>query len=187
MFGRSCHVDNLPQSGAQYGSTLSDHQPAHSLQSTLLLVHWSYICTSTSAELSTGIMSLQQAQAEGLCLKYPEPLGPHPQITQEAAVHMLQRAIQLSQHTPFAWGYIDKPTGTCEVAHIPGSCALTVAEGTAFLIFQTPQLPFPIDGLIYQDREQRYNIPVGTTRVSVYHASDTFTFFELRACRRNSK
>ncbi|KAM5536932.1 hypothetical protein V8D89_009479 [Ganoderma adspersum] len=92
-------------------------------------------------------MSLQQAQAEGLCLKYPEPLGPHPQISQETAVHMLQRAIQLSQHTPFAWGYIDKPL-----------------EGTAFLIFQTPQLPFPIDGLVYQDREQRYSIPVGTTR-----------------------
>ena len=63
-------------------------------------------------------MSLQQAQAEGLCLKYPEPLGPHPQITQETAVHMLQRAIQLSQHTPFAWGYIDKPLGMWEPAHI---------------------------------------------------------------------
>ena len=73
---------------------------------------------ANTSEKSTGIMSLQQAQAEGLCLKYPEPLGPHPQITQETAVHMLQRAIQLSQHTPFAWGYIDKPLGMWEPAHI---------------------------------------------------------------------
>ncbi|TBU25121.1 hypothetical protein BD311DRAFT_809500 [Dichomitus squalens] len=92
-------------------------------------------------------MSMQQAQTEGLCLKYPEPLGPHPQITHEAAVHMLQRAIQLSQHTPFAWGYIDKPL-----------------EGSTFLIFQTAQLPFPVDGLVYQDREQRYSIPLGNGR-----------------------
>lgn len=30
-----------------------------------------------------------------------------------------------------------------------------------------PQLPFPIDGLVYQDREQRYNIPIAGGRVSV--------------------
>ncbi|RDX48809.1 hypothetical protein OH76DRAFT_1404360 [Lentinus brumalis] len=55
---------------------------------------------------------------------------------------MLVRAIQLSQNTPFVWGYIDKPS-----------------EGQLFLIFQTPQLGFPIDGIVYQDREQRYTIP----------------------------
>ena len=117
-------------------------------------------------------MSLQQAQAEGLCLKYPEPLGPHPQITQEAAVHMLQRAIQLSQHTPFAWGYIDKPLGTWKSRVFPVVARLIIvlgtylSEGSTFLIFQTAQLPFPVDGLVYQDREQRYSIPAGSGRVS---------------------
>ncbi len=52
-----------------------------------------------------------QAQAEGLCLRYPEALGPHPNIPNENAVAMLVRAIQLSQNTPFVWGYIDKPSG----------------------------------------------------------------------------
>ncbi|RPD56646.1 hypothetical protein L226DRAFT_537921 [Lentinus tigrinus ALCF2SS1-7] len=83
-----------------------------------------------------------QAQAEGLCLRYPDPLGPQPSIPHETAVQMLLRAIQLSQNTPFVWGYIDKPS-----------------DGQMFLIFQTPQTGFPIDGIVYQDREQRYTIP----------------------------
>ena len=59
-----------------------------------------------------GMNDAPQAQAEGLCLRYPEPLGLHAQISHENAVNMLLRAIQLSQHTPFVWGYIDKPNGT---------------------------------------------------------------------------
>ena len=55
----------------------------------------------------------QQVEADGLCLRYPDPLGMHIQITYETAVQMLLRAIQLAQHTPFSWGYIDKPTGMC--------------------------------------------------------------------------
>ncbi|KAI0823959.1 hypothetical protein BC628DRAFT_463741 [Trametes gibbosa] len=92
-------------------------------------------------------MAQHAAQAEGLCLRYPDPLGPHAQVTHEAAVQMLLRATQLAQHTPFTWSYIDKPT-----------------EGQLFLIFQMPQLPFPVDGLAYQDREQRYNIPIAGGR-----------------------
>ncbi|KAI0694700.1 hypothetical protein C8Q76DRAFT_685417 [Earliella scabrosa] len=88
-----------------------------------------------------------QAQAEGLCLRYPDALGPHAQISHDNAVTMLLRAIQLSQHTPFVWGYIDKPS-----------------DGQLFLVFQTPQLPFPLDGLVYQDREQRYSMPAGHGR-----------------------
>lgn len=50
---------------------------------------------------------------EGLCLRYPEPLGQQTSISYEAAVSLLLRAIQLAQHTPFVWGYIDKPQGSC--------------------------------------------------------------------------
>ncbi|KAI8986160.1 hypothetical protein BD414DRAFT_416450 [Trametes punicea] len=92
-------------------------------------------------------MAQLAAQAEGLCLRYPDPLGPHVQVSHEAAAQMLLRAIQLAQHTPFTWGYIDKPN-----------------EGQLFLIFQMPQLPFPLDGLVYQDREQRYSVPIGGGR-----------------------
>ena len=73
------------------------------------------------------------------------------------------------------------------IAHICGGRALTVADGSAFLIFQTPQLPFPIDGLIYQDREQRYSIPAGSSRVSLYDASGTFPLLEYSCAPRNSK
>lgn len=52
-----------------------------------------------------------QGQPEGICLRYPESLGPHPQISHDNAVTMLLRAMQLSQHTPFVWSYIDKPNG----------------------------------------------------------------------------
>ncbi|KAH9850151.1 hypothetical protein C2E23DRAFT_326816 [Lenzites betulinus] len=104
-------------------------------------------------------MAQHAAQAEGLCLRYPESLGPHAQVTQEVAVQMLLRATQLAQHTPFTWSYIDKPTvlGRRDVN-------LFISEGQLFLIFQMPQLPFPIDGLAYQDREQRYNIPIAGGR-----------------------
>ena len=55
--------------------------------------------------------ALRDAQYEGYLLRYPESLGIHAQITYDNAISMLLRAVQLSQHTPFAWGYIDKPTG----------------------------------------------------------------------------
>lgn len=54
---------------------------------------------------------LAQAQNEGLCLRYPESVGMHREITLEAAVNMLLRAAQVAQTVPFTWGYIDKPAG----------------------------------------------------------------------------
>ncbi|KAI0917653.1 hypothetical protein AcW1_007198 [Taiwanofungus camphoratus] len=86
-------------------------------------------------------------QQEGLCLRYPENLAAQPTLTHEMAVSMLLRATQLALHTPFSWGYIDKPS-----------------EGQTFLIFITPQLPFPPDGIRFQDQEQRYVIPAGAGR-----------------------
>ena len=52
-----------------------------------------------------------QAQAEGLCLRYPEKIPPQREITYESAVNMLLRAISMAQNIPFAWGFIDKPSG----------------------------------------------------------------------------
>jgi hypothetical protein len=62
-------------------------------------------------------MSFQQAQAEGLCLRYPENFGPQPAITYETAVNMLLHAISLSQQVPYTWGFIDKPAGTALLIH----------------------------------------------------------------------
>jgi len=84
---------------------------------------------------------------EGLCLRYPENLGLHATLTHEMAANLLVRALSLSQTTPFHWGYIDRP-----------------ADGQLFLIFVPPQLSFPIDGLRYQDQEQRFVIPIGNGR-----------------------
>ena len=63
------------------------------------------------------MLSLQQAQAEGLCLRYPENFGLHTTVNYDAAVNMLLRAIPLSQQVPYTWGFIDKPQG--EPSFIP--------------------------------------------------------------------
>ena len=111
--------------------------------------------------------ALQQAQADGLCLRYPEPLGQHPQVSYENAVAMLLRAIHLASNTPFSWGYIDKPSGACSDVFLP-SLAHALPEGHLFLIFQMPQMPqFPPDGIVYQDREQRLMMIAGNGKVRV--------------------
>jgi len=88
-----------------------------------------------------------QSQHEGLCLRYPETFGPQSNVTYEMAVSMLIRATHLAQQTPFQWGYIDKPS-----------------EGQMFLIYLTMQLPFPPDGIRYQEQEQKAIIPAGNGR-----------------------
>ncbi|KAI0793053.1 hypothetical protein BC629DRAFT_1592965 [Irpex lacteus] len=90
---------------------------------------------------------MSHAQAEGVCLKYPEDLGIQPNFSQELACSMLLRATSLSTQVPFQWTYIDRPP-----------------DGQVFLIFVPNQMPFPLDGIRYQDQEQRYTIPVGSTR-----------------------
>lgn len=83
-------------------------------------------------------------------LKYPEPLGLHPQVTYEMAVQYLVKAHQLAAQYPFQFGYIDKPP-----------------DGSLFMIFLLPQQRvFPNDGVRYQEQETRYNIPAGGNRVS---------------------
>ncbi|EKM49832.1 uncharacterized protein PHACADRAFT_33381 [Phanerochaete carnosa HHB-10118-sp] len=84
---------------------------------------------------------------DGACLRYPENLPPHPNLTHEMAAQMLLRATGLSQTVPFQWGYIDRP-----------------ADGSLYLICILPSYPFPSDGLRYQEQEQRYTIPIGNGR-----------------------
>ncbi|KAF8237206.1 hypothetical protein L208DRAFT_1356612 [Tricholoma matsutake] len=96
--------------------------------------------------------AFQQAQAEGLCLRYPENLGLHRDINYDSAVNMLLRATSMAQAVPFAWGFIDKPP-----------------EGQIFLLFLPPQSPFPIDGIRFQDQEVKYTIPIGNTRELEVH------------------
>lgn len=55
--------------------------------------------------------SFQQAQAEGLCLCYPENLGIHPHISYESAMSMLVKAPQMASSLPFTWQFIDRPQG----------------------------------------------------------------------------
>ncbi|KAI0698158.1 hypothetical protein BC835DRAFT_1269341 [Cytidiella melzeri] len=92
---------------------------------------------------------MSHSQAEGVCLRYPEDLGTQPNISQEMALTMLLRATQLSAQTPFQWSYIDRPSAS---------------DGQMFLIFVPNQMPLPLDGIRYQDQEQRYTIPAGNNR-----------------------
>ncbi|KAH8119596.1 hypothetical protein DFH11DRAFT_1565886 [Phellopilus nigrolimitatus] len=83
-----------------------------------------------------------------LCLRYPEPLGVHPQVTYESAVQMLVKAYQLAVNVPFQWSYIDRPQ-----------------DGSLYMVFLLPQQRgFPNDGIRYQDQENRYSIPAGSGR-----------------------
>ncbi|KAI0088622.1 hypothetical protein BDY19DRAFT_994000 [Irpex rosettiformis] len=90
---------------------------------------------------------MSHMQAEGVCLKCPEDLGIQVNLSQELAYQTLVRATGLAAQVPFQWTYIDRPV-----------------DGQVLLIFLTNQMSFPIDGIRYQDQEQRYTIPVGSTR-----------------------
>ncbi|KAH7885073.1 hypothetical protein F5I97DRAFT_1937372 [Phlebopus sp. FC_14] len=84
-------------------------------------------------------MSFQPGHPDAPCLRYPENLGLHANVTIENATSMLLRATQLSQTTPYQWGYIDKPN-----------------EGQLILLFLPNPTQFPNDGIRYQDQETRY-------------------------------
>lgn len=53
-----------------------------------------------------------------------------------------------------------------DVTYITCDISYTSAEGQMFIIFLTPQLPFPPDGIRYQEQEQKALIPAGPGRVS---------------------
>ncbi|KAH7927673.1 hypothetical protein BV22DRAFT_263416 [Leucogyrophana mollusca] len=92
-------------------------------------------------------MSFSQPHMEQPCLRYPENLGLHANVTLESAVSMLLRAVQLSQNVPYSWGFIDKPP-----------------EGQMLLIYLPNPASFPNDGIRYQDQETRFSVPAGANR-----------------------
>jgi hypothetical protein len=113
-------------------------------------------------------MSFQQAQSEGLCLRYPENFGHHASINYDTAVNMLLRAIPLSQQVPYSWGFIDKPPGEfARKKRQQNVSFLYYLEGQLMLLFLPSQTPYPIDGIRFLDQETRFVIPVGSTRVSL--------------------
>ncbi|KZP09124.1 hypothetical protein FIBSPDRAFT_1052009 [Athelia psychrophila] len=87
-----------------------------------------------------------QARAEGLCLRYPENLGQHGNMTYDMALGMLTKAYQVSHSVPYQWGWIDRPN-----------------EGQTYLIFMPPNSGFPNDGVRYQEADTRYSIPGGNS------------------------
>ncbi|KAF8895260.1 hypothetical protein BD779DRAFT_713598 [Infundibulicybe gibba] len=96
--------------------------------------------------------SFQQTQLEGLCLRYPDNLGLHRELSYDAALSMLLRAIPMAQTVPFSWCFIDKPP-----------------EGQVMLLYLQPHAPFPNDGIRFQDQEVKFAIPVGSTRELEVH------------------
>ena len=61
-------------------------------------------------------------------------------------------------------------------------CCDSRIDGQIFLIFVPPQLQLPIDGIRYQEQEQRYTIPLGNGRVraSATHCARVLTCFGCR-------
>ncbi|THH16176.1 hypothetical protein EW146_g4421 [Bondarzewia mesenterica] len=113
---------------------------SHRLPATIHIITYTpFISTSGALDtrippdfLSTMSMSLQQLQAEGVCLRFPENLQPHASLSQIEAAQMLTRAIQLSTHVAYQWTYIDKPhvefLSMCYMR--PDVCMPSVALGT---------------------------------------------------------
>jgi len=54
---------------------------------------------------------LQQAQLEGACLRYPDPLPSQRDLNYENAASLLLRGASMAMTVPFSWGFIDKPMG----------------------------------------------------------------------------
>ncbi|KAG9308472.1 hypothetical protein JVU11DRAFT_11814 [Chiua virens] len=92
-------------------------------------------------------MSFQQPHPDAPCLRYPENIGLHVNVTIETAANMLARAAQLSLNTPYAWTFIDKPV-----------------ENQVMLLFLPNPAQFPNDGIRYQDQETRYALPAPGNR-----------------------
>ncbi|KZT22804.1 hypothetical protein NEOLEDRAFT_1180554 [Neolentinus lepideus HHB14362 ss-1] len=90
---------------------------------------------------------MQQLQAEGACLRYPEPLGTHQSLSMETVLSMLLKAIPLTQQVPFVWGWIDKPQ-----------------DGSVYMIYMPNPERFPNDGIRWQDGETKTVIPAGQGR-----------------------
>ncbi|KAI0292392.1 hypothetical protein BC826DRAFT_936865 [Russula brevipes] len=86
---------------------------------------------------------MSSLQAEGLCLRFPENLPPHPNLTHEVAVQMLGRAVSLATQIAFQPSYVDKPL-----------------DGQIFLLFIPGGVNFPLDGIRYMEHEHRYAIPL---------------------------
>ena len=52
-----------------------------------------------------------QSHPEGSCLRYPDQIAPQREVSYEAALNMLLRAMSMAQNVPFSWGYVDRPSG----------------------------------------------------------------------------
>ncbi len=96
---------------------------------------------------------LQLAQAEGLCLRYPENLGLHREVSFESAVNMLLRAIQMATTMPFTWGFIDKPPGMFYLMLCPFLLYLTYVRGPGHSYLHPNHSPFPNDGIRYLNKK----------------------------------
>ncbi|KAF8133331.1 hypothetical protein EV363DRAFT_1430654 [Boletus edulis] len=92
-------------------------------------------------------MTFQQPHSDNPCLRFPENIGLHANVTIDAAANMLARAAQLSLTVPYSWTFIDKPI-----------------EGQVVLIFLPNPAQFPNDGIRYQDQETRYALPAPGNR-----------------------
>lgn len=102
-------------------------------------------------------MSFQHQHSEPPCLRFPENLGLHVNVTIEAAANMLLRALQLSQTVPYQWSFIDKP-----------------AEGQLTLLYLQNPRQFPNDGIRYQDQETRYALPIANREIEISEVKHGF-------------
>ena len=97
-------------------------------------------------------------------------------MTFEGAALLLLRAYTLSQHVPYIWAHIDKPSGKPHLAIIPFpfssrktrqrdlTSVKKIIDGQMFLVFQH-QAAFPNDGVRYMEQENKHAVSLGNGRV----------------------
>ncbi|KAF8828617.1 hypothetical protein HHX47_DHR3000014 [Lentinula edodes] len=95
---------------------------------------------------SFTLTEIQQLQAEGLVLRYPDVLM-NAQVTLEGSVSLLLRAAQQAMTVPFVWSWIDR-----------------ALDGQTFIVFLPSHTPFPIDGIRWPESENKYSINQGTPK-----------------------
>lgn len=135
------------------------------------LMRWESVAPMTllgnTRTLTLAVIMSGNLQAEGLCLRFPENLPPHPTLTHEAAVQMLSRAVGLATQVAFQPSYIDKPLGADASLH---PCLLRpssnwIIDGQIYLLFIPGGVVFPLDGVRYLEHDQRYSFPIQGGRV----------------------
>ncbi|KAJ4483941.1 hypothetical protein J3R30DRAFT_3425986 [Lentinula aciculospora] len=95
---------------------------------------------------SFTLPEIQQLQAEGLVLRFPDIMM-NAQVSLDGAITLLLRAAQQAVTVPFVWSWIDR-----------------AQDGQTFIVFLPSHSPFPSDGIRWNEPENKFSLNQGTPK-----------------------